>query len=239
MEPAEAGPEENVADLEWVSNLAASEPALSAELASVLAEIGRALSDQLERILTNPLAIGVRRLVQPVGRARDAGFIDGGHAVGEFGRPFDICARAAESQDVAPLVDACPDVGFVLHHRGSAETARGEGDQCREQLADLARRPNVACRLSASTTEACPCWHEDAARPDREHAVGAFGPMRCMFGGDWPVAGLTPGDTRWLAPVADALVGRSGAELEPGFAGTAERGCAPSTGSGFTIEKGV
>ena len=225
MVQAEARHDQSLAELEWIAGLAASEPALRGMVVRAPVELGRAVSDQLEQIAANRLTVGVRRLIQdePAGLAQGGSFIDGVRTVGEFGFPFDICVRAAEREDVAPLVDACPDVTFVLDHVGKPAIARSEWEPWRQQLADLARRPNVVCKLSGLTTEAGPGWHEGSVRPYLEHALESFGPQRCMFGSDWPVATLTTGYERWLDLVTDLVAGGSDSDVEAVFAETAER----------------
>jgi L-fuconolactonase len=225
MVQAEARHDQSLAELEWIAGLAASEPALRGMVVRAPVELGRAVSAELEQLATNRLTVGVRRLIQdePPGLAQGGSFIAGVRTVGEFGLPFDICVRAAEREDVAPLVDACPDVTFVLDHMGKPDIARGEWEPWRAQLADLARRPNVVCKLSGLTSEAGPGWHEGSVRPYLEHALDLFGPQRCMFGSDWPVATLTTAYARWLDLVTDVVAECSDSDIEAVFAGTAER----------------
>jgi L-fuconolactonase len=225
MVQAEARHDQSLAELEWIARLAASEPFLRGMVVRAPVEIGRAVSDQLEQIVANRITVGVRRLIQdePSGFAKGASFIDGVRTVGEFGLPFDICVRRAERGDVAPLVDACPDVTFVLDHVGKPAIAGGEWEPWREQIAGLAQRPNVVCKLSGLTSEAGAGWREDSVRPYLEHALDLFGPQRCMFGSDWPVATVTTAYARWLDLVTDVVAACSDAESEAVFAGTAER----------------
>jgi predicted TIM-barrel fold metal-dependent hydrolase len=225
MVQAEARHDQSLAELEWIAGLAASEPAFRGMVVRAPVELGRAVSDQLEQIAANRLAVGVRRLIQdePSGLAQGGSFIDGVRTVGEFGLPFDICVRTAEREDVAPLVDACPDVTFVLDHVGKPDIARGEWEPWCEQLADLARRPNVVCKLSGLTSEAGPGWQEATVRPYLEQALDLFGPQRCMFGSDWPVATLTTAYARWLDLVTDVVAECSDSDIEAVFVGTAER----------------
>lgn len=224
---AEAGghPGADLAELEWIAGLAASDPSVRGIVARAPVEMGRAVADMLEQIAGNPLTVGIRRLIQdePVGFALRSSFIDGVRAVGEVGLPFDICVRAAERGDVAALVDACPDVSFVLDHLGKPDIAGGEWQPWRDQLVELARRPNLVCKLSGSTSEAGPGWSDDAVRPYLEHALETFGANRCMFGSDWPVATLTTPYTRWLDLVTAVLAGCSESDVDAVFAGTAQR----------------
>ncbi|HEY0870064.1 MAG TPA: amidohydrolase family protein [Acidothermaceae bacterium] len=225
--------DQGIAELEWVASLAASEPSLRGMVVRAPVESGRAVLDLLELVAAHPLTVGVRRLIQdePVGFAQSARFIDGVRAVGEFGLPFDVCVRAAERGDIAPLVDACPDVSFVLDHLGKPDIAGGEWGPWREQLIDLARRPNVVCKLSGSTTEAGAGWREYAVRPYLEQALESFGANRCMFASDWPVASLTTTYPRWLDLVSEVVAGCSDAEIDDVFAGTARRVYAMTKGS--------
>jgi L-fuconolactonase len=225
MVQAEAQPDDEFAELEWVASLASSEPALVGMVVRAPVEIGRAVAELVERLADAPLTVGIRRLIQdePVGFAQAEGFIDGVRAVGHAGLPFDVCVHAAQRGDVGPLVDACPDVSFVLDHLGKPAIAAGEWEPWRTQLAELARRPNVTCKLSGSTSEAGLGWKEATVRPYLLHALEVFGPDRCMFGSDWPVATMTTEYQRWHDLVDDLVAGCSQAETDAVFAGTATR----------------
>lgn len=225
MVQAGAQPDDELAELEWIASLASSDPSLVGMVVHAPVEVGRAVRDLVERLAAVPLAVGIRRLIQDEGAgfALTPRFIDGVRVVGELGLPFDICVRALERADVAPLVDACPGVSFVLDHLGKPAIADGEWEPWRGQLAELVRRPNVVCKLSGSTTEAGHDWHESAVRPYLLHALETFGPKRCMFGSDWPVASVTTDYQRWFDLVSDVVSGCSGSEVDAVFAGTAAR----------------
>jgi L-fuconolactonase len=225
MVQAAAESDDEFAELAWIASLASSDPALVGMVVHAPVETGRAVVDLVERLAAAPPTVGVRRLIQdePRGFALTASFIDGVRAVGDVGLPFDICVRAAERPDVAPLVDACPEVSFVLDHLGKPAIADGEWEPWHRQLAELARRPNVTCKLSGSTAEAGRGWREDAVRPYLLHALESFGPQRCMFGSDWPVATVTTDYQRWFDLVSDVVSGCSQAEIDAVLAGTAAR----------------
>ena len=72
-------------------------------------------------------------------------------------------------------------------------------DPWRAQLSELARHENVVCKLSGLTTEVAD------VSPYLEHALAVFGPDRCLFGSDWPVAGLTTTYEQWLETVSGLL----------------------------------
>ncbi|HEY5050906.1 MAG TPA: amidohydrolase family protein [Acidothermaceae bacterium] len=219
----QADAQDELAELDWIASLASSEPALVGMVVRAPVEIGRGVLDLVSRLAVTPPTVGIRRLIQDEGAgfSLTASFIDGVRAVGEVGLPFDICVRAAERADVVQLVDACPDVSFVLDHLGKPGVADGEWEPWRTQLAELAQRPNLTCKLSGSTTEAGPRWREDSVRPYLTHALESFGPQRCMFGSDWPVATVTTDYQRWFDLVSDVVSGCSQAEIDAVFAGTA------------------
>jgi L-fuconolactonase len=86
-----------------------------------------------------------------------------------------------------------------------------------ENLRELARRPNVWCKLSGLTTEADPSnWTEAELMPYFEVAMETFGPQRLMFGSDWPVCLLGCNYDRWIE-VASRAVARWSADEQEQF----------------------
>jgi L-fuconolactonase len=90
------------------------------------------------------------------------------------------------------------------------------------ELRELARRPNVYCKLSGLTTEADHArWTIDDLRPYVDVALEAFGPARLMFGSDWPVCTLATGYGRWVETVEALIAPLSEAERARIMGGTA------------------
>jgi L-fuconolactonase len=80
------------------------------------------------------------------------------------------------------------------------------------------------CKLSGLTTEADPAARQPAdLLPYLRHALAEFGPDRCLFGSDWPVATLAGGYDSWVAVVLEALAGRPAAHRVQVLGGTATR----------------
>ena len=53
---------------------------------------------------------------------------------------------------------------------------------------EIARRENVFCKISGMVTEAdYAAWTPNQLRPYFDVVLEAFGPLRLMFGSDWPV----------------------------------------------------
>ncbi|CAG1007608.1 MAG: amidohydrolase family protein [Rhizobiaceae bacterium] len=108
----------------------------------------------------------------------------------QHGWSFDLQIFAHQVEPACALVDACPDVTFVLQHAGMLEDLSEEGrDAWRQELKTLARRKNVVSKLSAFGTF--------IHRNDPAHiawmvaeTVAIFGPKRCLYGSNFPIEKL-------------------------------------------------
>jgi L-fuconolactonase len=88
----------------------------------------------------------------------------------------------------------------------------------------MARRPNVACKISGLVTEAdWQHWSAAELEPCWEVVLEAFGPSRLMFGSDWPVALLASSYQRWVDTVAGWTASFSAEEQASIWGGTARR----------------
>jgi L-fuconolactonase len=91
-------------------------------------------------------------------------------------------------------------------------------------LTELARRPNVFCKLSGVVTEAnYNTWTYDLILPYMEAALEAFTPSRLMFGSDWPVCRVAVSYADWVRTVERFTAPLSASEREAIFHTTAAR----------------
>ena len=162
----------------------------------------------LAALAERPLVRGVRRLLQ--GTDLFDAVRDNVRALAAYGLPFDACVTQDQRPQLIKLVEQCDETRFVLDHCGKPHSL----DPWRAQLSRLASHENVVCKLSGLTTEVAD------PRPYLEHALESFGPDRCLFGSDWPVASLTTTYEQWLEAVS-GLLGEG--ERQTVLAGTAER----------------
>lgn len=173
------------------------------------------------------LLVGVRHLVQ--GEADPAWLARpdvrrGLRAVGAAGLCYDLLTLPHQLPAAIETVRALPEVSFVLDHLSKPPIARAELEPWAGRLRELAREPNVSCKLSGLVTEADPDrWTVADLRPYAEAALDAFGPERLMFGSDWPVC-LVAAFYEQVVSTADELT----EHLEPHervrvFGGTAAR----------------
>jgi L-fuconolactonase len=226
----EAGCRHGQAELDWLAQLAVRWPCVRGVVAQVPLEQGRGAAHLLAEAAEQPLTVGVRRNVQdePGGFMLAEPMVTGVQLLGDYGLPFDACVREHQLRELADLVDRCPGVTFVLDHLGKPAIMRRRHTWF-EDLAALARRPNVVAKLSGLTTEADrDQWRPADIAPYLAHAIEAFGPNRCMFGSDWPVATLATTYGRWVELVLEVTAELAGAERAAVLAGTASRIYHPS-----------
>jgi L-fuconolactonase len=159
---------------------------------------------------------GVRQVLHaestPAGYGLDPKFVKGVRLLGDLGLSFDLCVRAAELPDMAKLVDLCPGTRFVLDHCGnpSVKFSPRQWDQWRADMAAMAKRPNVICKVSgvvANGTEKGK-WQAADLAPAVNGTIQAFGWDRVVFGGDWPVCTLAASYREWLTALKQIIADR-------------------------------
>jgi len=224
----EAGCREDLAfeELAWVRRLANGSPPILGVVAQAPVERGDGAATDVALLASHPLVRGVRRNLQDeaAGFALAASFVDGVRLLADHDLTFDLCVRHHQLPEAAALVATVPEVSFVLDHLGKPPVAAGHLDPWRANLTRLARLPNVTCKLSGLATEADPAgWREEETLPFVRHALTEFGPDRCMFGSDWPVATLATTYPRWSQVVTAALADWPPPAHHAVFGGTARR----------------
>lgn len=213
-------------EVRWVQSLARDDDRIQGIVAHASLEKGAAARSHLDWLAQRPLVKGVRRILQdePDDFCLRPDFVEGVRTLPDYGFTFDLTVRAPQLANVVQLVDRCPGVDFVLDHIGKPNIQGGRMDPWREQLAALADRPNVACKISGVLTEADPeDWTVDTVRPYVEHALVCFGIDRVLFGGDWPVVRLAADYTTWLDVLEACVQSCSEVEQQKLFRDNAER----------------
>lgn len=201
-------------------------PRLGAIVAHAPLERGAAVAADLAALAALPAVRGVRRLIQTEpdpSVVLEPGFLAGLRLLPAHGLSFDICIKHWQMTYAIELVRRCPEVAFILDHIGKPDIRHGLREPWSAQLAELARLPNVACKVSGVITEAGPDWSPATIRPYVEHALDVFGADRCMFGSDWTVSALTHQYGDWVAILDDILAGASAAERRAFWRDTATR----------------
>lgn len=156
-----------------------------------------AVVDQLEQLAAHDRLVGVRHIVQDEpdddfmirndfrrGIARLAG----------YGLTYDVLIYPRQLPAAIRLVQEFPQQPFVLDHIAKPSIAEGTLRPWEDGVRELARLPNVCCKLSGMVTEArWTEWRPADFRPYLDVIIDAFGPDRLMIGSDWPVCALAGG----------------------------------------------
>jgi len=178
--------------------------------------IAPSIADELSPLAAHGKLKAVRHVLQdepdPNFMLRDD-FNAGIAALAPFKLAYDILIYERQLPRAIQLVDRHPEQVFVLDHLAKPRVRDGQMDPWRQNLHELARRPNVYCKLSGLVTEGdYRGWTRRQLFPYLETALEAFGPRRLMFGSDWPVCLVACDYPGWHDLVFDFIAPLSVAE---------------------------
>jgi predicted TIM-barrel fold metal-dependent hydrolase len=192
---------DSVGETRWLDALAAGEG-----LPSVLVVHAPLDDPRVEAVLeaqlrASPRVRGVRfivswhgdpkkRFVERADYMTDRQWREGFARLAPLGLSFDLMLYPGQMQDAARLAADFPETRIVVNHAGSPVDRDAAGMALwRRGLALLAERPNVVIKIS-DLVAYDHHWTLDSLRPVVLACIEAFGPGRCMFASDFPVAGL-------------------------------------------------
>jgi L-fuconolactonase len=142
----------------------------------------------------------------------------------DTGLVYDILIHARQLPHTVRLVDMHPDQSFVLDHCAKPPIATGQLEPWSTLIRELAKRPNVCCKLSGLVTEAdWQQWTCAILEPYWRVVLDAFGPSRLLFGSDWPVSLLASSYQRWVDTVTEWLAPLTESKRNAIWGGTASR----------------
>lgn len=192
--------EDFLAEVRWVAELAPRVGVVGI-VAGARLDRGTDTTAHLEGLDAEPLVIGVRHNLQGEsdGLAVSAAFVTGAREVAARGWAFDACVGESQLPEIARLAGAVPDLRVVLDHLGkptvgTADAPAAPTMEWVRDLDDLARHPNVWCKLSGLPAEAGGDWSVAQLEPFLDAAADAFGAERLMWGSDWPVSVIGPAE---------------------------------------------
>jgi L-fuconolactonase len=163
----------------------------------------------LERLAVNIKLRGVRHVLQNESDTLymlRPDFNGGIQVLKTLGLAYDILIYECHLPQTVTFVDRHPEQHFVLNHIAKPRIKERIMSPWRENLKELARRPNVWCKLSGVVTEAdFHHWTEAGIRPYLEAALEAFGPHRLIFGSDWPVCQVACSYRQWHETVCQFI----------------------------------
>ena len=182
----------------------------------------------LAALAPHPKFRGVRHVVQDepdVNFMLGAEFQRGIGKLRGFKLTYDILIFPRQLPAAITLAHRFPEQPFVLDHIAKPPIVDGTLSPWREQIRELAKSPNVLCKVSGMVTEAnLAAWKPADFTPYLDVVFECFGEDRVMYGSDWPVClragsyaqiyALVSNYTRHLTPAArDKFFGENAARF--------------------------
>lgn len=173
---------------------------------------------------------------------REAPVREGLKTLGRMGLTFDAWLFFTQHDEFIEAVDAAPDTVFVLDHCGGplgyGPYARNKPEHYaawRAGILEIAKRPNVACKVGGILGRGAafdylhaerPAMSEELAdlwRPWFEPTIEAFGADRCMFESNFPLERMGTSYAALWNCFKRTAANASEGEKRALFAGTADR----------------
>lgn len=214
----------SLGEAKYIQQLAEANPMMAGMVCSARPERAD-FPAQLEALLKFSKLRGIRRVlhVVPDEVSQTALFIENVRRLAEHRLTFDLCLLARQLSLGLRLAQQCAEVQFVLDHCGVPDVKGGAFSPWREHIAELARLPNVACKVSGLMAYAAERWTVDDLRPWVEHVIASFGWDRVVWGGDWPVCTLGGSLADWVNATRTIVASESTEHQARLFSQNAER----------------
>ena len=173
------------------------------------------LPQRLAQLTEHPAIKGFRHVAQaePADFLTRPAVVRGIRQLAEFGFTYDILIYPNQLKAALHLVRALPEVNFVIDHLAKPYVRKREISRWSNFMAEIAKNPNVSCKLSGLVTEGD--WHNWSKKdffPYLDVAFKHFGPDRLLFGSDWPVCLVAANYTQVKTLIED-YVGAWGDEV--------------------------
>jgi L-fuconolactonase len=162
----------------------------------------------IESFRGHPKLKGFRHVVQ--GEPDDnfilrTDFNDGIRKLHHWGYTYDILIYEKHLPQSVRFVDRHPQQVFIVDHIAKPAIKSNSFAGWAKNIRDIAKRPNVFCKVSGMVTEAdWQSWTPEQLQRYFDTVLEAFGPKRLMFGSDWPVCLVACGYTKWVRTVEAA-----------------------------------
>ncbi len=214
-----------VAETRYMLEIAAADPSIAGVVGWVDFEAGDSPA-RIAELARDPLLVGLRPMVHDIAdndwllRADIAPAL---RAMVAAGLVFDALVQPRHLSRLLVFADRHPELRIVVDHGAKPFIRKQKLEPWRADIAAVAARPGIVCKLSGLATEARPDWDTGDLAPYVEHLIAAFGPHRLLWGSDWPVVDLAGGYDRWFAAAMELTSRLAKAEQGAIFGGNAER----------------
>jgi L-fuconolactonase len=119
-------------------------------------------------------------------------------ALQSYGYTYDVLIYHHQLKPALEFISLFPEQKFVIDHCAKPDIANKKIDEWKEWMQEIARHPNVHCKLSGLFTEAkWKEWSPGEFYPYLDVVFESFGTDRLMYGSDWPVMLLSGIYVQW------------------------------------------
>jgi L-fuconolactonase len=144
-------------------------------------------------------------------------FLRGISKLKRFDLAYDILIFPKQLPAAIELANQFPEQRFVLDHIAKPLIQDRIMEPWRTQIRELAKAPNVMCKISGMVTEArWDTWRAEDFDPYLDVIAETFGVERLMYGSDWPVC-LVAAPYDAVFDIVNAWVVRRGLRSEALF----------------------
>lgn len=223
----ECAPSQYRQEVEWVTEQAFNDPRIKGIVSWAPLEKGEEVRPEIEALKTNPLVVGIRRIIQfepDLEFCLRPDFIHGVNLLPEYGLTFDICISHIHNKSVIKFLGECQGVRMILDHIGKPDIKNNRLDPWRDEIAEIAKFPNVYLKLSSLATEADHLtWTVDSISSYANHVIECFGIDRIVFGSDWPVVTQAAEIQTAVSTILEIMKGCTTEELKKVFYQNAQK----------------
>lgn len=182
---------QNLEETQWLLKLADDFPHIKGVVGWLDLQ-SETVETDIQEFATHPKAVGVRHVIHD---EEDDNFmlcpefIRGIKLLEKYNLAYDILIFPKHLQNTIKFVrEFSENQTFIIDHIAKPFIKDGIHSPWKEEITELAKFPNVFCKLSGMVTEAdWENWNPEHLKPYLDVVLKAFGTDRVMIGSDWPV----------------------------------------------------
>ncbi len=182
---------QNIEETNWLLKLADDYPHIKGVVGWLNLQ-SEAVESDIQEFAAHPKAVGVRHVIhdeEDDDFMLRPEFIRGVKLLEKYNLTYDILIFPKHLQNTIKFVrEISENQTFIIDHIAKPFIKDGILTPWKDEMTELAKFPNVYCKLSGMVTEAdWQNWKPEHLKPYLDVVFESFGTSRVMIGSDWPV----------------------------------------------------